>query len=382
MFKLVTGSPGDGKTSNELWDFLHAPEYNNRPKYCTPVNGFKPEDHGVTAIEHINVWQDLPDGSVIFCDEIQDYAGTDIGKVEPEWVKQLARHRHRGFDFICTTQSPMFLHSFVRKLAKPHVHYIRPWNMKGIRYSWETVQNDPNTKMAKASGVRTPVKPNPEVFKLYTSTVLDTHKSRPPYKVFILLALMILLAVGGGGFAFYRVSHMGDKFKAGGEVAELSKPGSKAVDGPLGVPNAALTPGTTNPVWTDESVKPRVRGMPFSAPVYDQITQPSDFPRVSACMSSESKGCNCYTQQGTPVDVPSSACLVYVRVGSFDPWLSSRRASQAQQRQNVAQSSPVDSKAAKEPVRVDVIEASQPEKAPIVVAQNVPEVRHVRGPAK
>lgn len=325
MFKLVTGSPGDGKTSNELWDFLHAPEYANRPKYCTPINGFEPEKHGVTAIEHISVWQDLPDGSVIFCDEVQDYAGTDLPKVEPEWVKQLARHRHRGFDFICTTQSPMFLHSFVRKLAKPHVHYIRPWNMKGIRYSWESVQGDPNSRTAKNTGVRTPVKPNPAVFQLYTSTVLDTHKSRPPYKVFAALALALLVLVGGGGWATYRVMHMGDQFKP-------------PADGPLptsvsgsttAIPASALQqPNTTpvnSPVWTRESIEPRVPGMPESAPVFDKLTEPTDFPRVAGCMTSKSRGCHCFTQQATPLDIPEQACEVFVKVGTFDPWLSGRK---------------------------------------------------------
>lgn len=351
MFKLVTGSPGDGKTSNELWDFLHAPEYANRPKYCTPINGFDPEKHGVKPIEHISCWQDLPDGSVIFCDEVQDYAGTDLPKVEPEWVKQLARHRHRGFDFICTTQSPMFLHSFVRKLAKPHVHYIRPWNMKGVRYSWESVQGDPNSRTAKNTAVRTPVKPNPEVFKLYTSTILDTHKSRPPYKVFALLAAAVLVFVIGGGWATYRVLHMGDDFKP-----QTSAPGTHplpqsqtAVASSGSVMPAIQQPNA--PVWTEESMKPRVKGMPESAPVYDGLTAPSDFPRVAACMSSKTKGCHCYTQQATPLDIPETACEVFVKVGHFDPWLSSRRQQRLDQSrpaqqvdQSVADRPPLDAK--------------------------------------
>lgn len=328
MLKLITGSPGDGKTSNELWNFLHAPEYEGRPKFCTPVNGFEPEKHGVKAIEHISCWQDLPDGSVIFCDEVQDYCGTDLPKVEPEWVKQLARHRHRGFDFIFTTQSPMFLHSFVRKLAKPHVHYIRPWNMKGIRYSWESVQSDPNSRTAKNTGVRTPVKPNPEVFKLYTSTVLDTHKSRPPYKVFILLALSIAVLLGGGGWATYRVMHMGDQFKSPEDQiipASVSGTITAAPDAVHSLSNSAANAAVA-PVWTAESIQPKVPGMPHTAPIYDQLTAPTDFPRVAACISSKERAsCKCYTQQATPVDVPAAACYVFVKMGTFDPWLSGRR---------------------------------------------------------
>lgn len=344
MFKLVTGLPGGGKTSNELWNFLNAPEYNGRPKYCTPVNGFEPEKHGVVAIDHISCWESLPDGSVIFCDEVQDYGGTDV-KGEPQWVKQLARHRHRGFDFICTTQSPMFLNSFIRKLAQPHVHYIRPWNMKGIQYSWESVQNDPNSRTAKNTGVRTPVKPNPEVFKLYTSTVLDTHKSRPPYKVFILLAVCILLLLVGGGWATYRVLHMGDSFKTQTESSPVHVGTLPESGVPQSISNgvaSTVPPIITEPVWTPETMKPSVPGMPHSAPVYDDLTKPSDFPRVAACMTSKSKGCHCYTQQATPLEIPETACEIFVKVGTFDPWLSSRHQRQQDQQQQpqLAQSSP------------------------------------------
>lgn len=143
MFKLVTGKPGDGKTSNELWEFLNAKEYKGRDKFCTPIKGFDAAKHGVTEIEDIKGWRDLPDGSVIFIDEVQDYLGQRSGKEVPEWIRELARHRHSGKDFIATTQDPMFLDPFVRKLAKPHVHYHRPWNMKMVRHQWDTVQNDP-----------------------------------------------------------------------------------------------------------------------------------------------------------------------------------------------------------------------------------------------
>lgn len=325
MFKLVTGSPGDGKTSNELWAFLNADEYKNRPKYCTPIKGFAAKDHGVTEIEHIKEWQTLPEGAVIFCDEVQDYCGTDLGAQPPEWVKQLARHRHSGYDFICTTQSPMYLHPFARKLAKPHVHYIRPWNMKMARYTWDTVQNDPTTKSAKAQGQSVFVKPNPEVFKLYTSTVLDTHKSKPPYKLLITLGVGLMLLIGGSIYAFTRIKHIGTVEPA------VSVVESRAIVKAAGDPTAFSDPSSLGsvkdkPVWTEQTIKPRMPGSLYSAPVYDGLTAPTDFPRVAACMSSKSRGtCNCYTQQGTSIDVPTSACYVFTQSGSFDPWLTGRK---------------------------------------------------------
>lgn len=325
MFKLVTGSPGDGKTSNELWDFIHGDQYKGRPKYCTPINGFVAADHGVIEIPHIKDWQELPEGSAIFCDEIQDYCGTDLGKEPPEWVKQLARHRHQGFDFIGTTQSPMFLHPFARKLVKPHVHYIRPWNMKGARYTWDTVQNDPTTRTAKNLGQRVMVTPNPKVFELYQSTVLDTHKAKPPYKLFIILGLALALVIGAAWFVLGRVKHFTEPTP---EVAALQAKAVTKAAADL-TPDEGLSSQPEKPVWTEATLKPRMPGNLYTAPVYDALTAPSDFPRVAACMSSETRGsCNCYTQQGTPIDVPKSACLIFVKSGAFDPWFTGRNTQQ------------------------------------------------------
>lgn len=343
MFKLVTGLPGEGKTSNELWDFLNNPAYAGRPKYCTPVNGFDPSAHGVTPIEHIKIWQELPEGSVIFCDEVQDFCGTDIPREPPEWVKKLARHRHGGYDFIVTTQSPMYLHSFARKLAKPHIHYHRPWNMKMVRYEFESAQGDPLSKSAKAVGQRKFVTPNPEVFKLYTSTVLDTHKAKPPRKLIFLIGLAIAMICFGAFFGLKQVKSLGTPQ----ENSVLSHHKQDVETKPSSDISASFTPPVVNlqnepSTWNAESIKPRIVGLPHTAPIYDGLTAPTDFPRVSACLSSSERGtCKCYSQQGTPLDVPVSACFVFVKVGTFDPWLSGRhQQQQSQSEQSVDQVAP------------------------------------------
>ncbi|WP_397378584.1 zonular occludens toxin domain-containing protein [Pseudomonas sp.] len=319
MFKLVTGKPGDGKTSNELWDFLNAKEYKGRDKFCTPIKGFDAAKHGVTEIPDVRGWRELPEGCVIFIDEVQDYLGLRSGKEVPEWIKDFAKHRHDGKDIIATTQDPMFIDPFVRKLCKPHVHYIRPWNMKGCRYTWDSVQNDPTTKTAKKSGQSELITPNPEVFKLYTSTVLDTHKARPPWKVIIVGVLALVMMIGGISTAIYLLANMNEAPPAAlttlQEVGDSAATGTYAPIDPAGVPKT----------WTVENLKPAIAGMPHTAPIYDGLTAPSDFPRVAACIYSRRTGCDCYSQQATPLDIPESACLAHVSDGTFDHWLSSRQ---------------------------------------------------------
>jgi len=353
MFKLVTGLPGEGKTSNELWDFLNNPAYSGRPKYCTPVNGFDPAAHNVTPIEHVNIWQDLPEGAVIFCDEVQDFIGTDLPSQPPEWVKQLARHRHKGVDFIATTQSPMFLHPFVRKLAKPHIHYHRPWNMKMVRYEYESVQGDPLSSSSKKLGQRRFVTPNPEVFKLYTSTVLDTHKAKPPKKLIILICIALAMLLGGGLFALSKITSFGKPKEQPVAQAPL-QPQTQAVTTKSSFEPPAVRLESQSTTWTADNMTPRVAGLPHTAPIYDTLTAPTDFPRVAACMSSEARAmCKCYTQQGTPLDVPASACYVYVKFGSFDPWLTSRRQQQQPEQVSKVENSPAES------VKAESVDASK-----------------------
>lgn len=347
MLKLVTGLPGAGKTSNELWDFLNNREYAGREKFCTPIKGFNAAEHGVTQLEHIDKWQELPEGSVILCDEVQRYCGTDIGREAPQWVQDFAIHRHSGKDFIFITQAPGFLHPFARKLVQPHVNYHRPYNLgRVMRYSWESVQNDPASNTARNLGQSSMVKTNAEVFKLYTSTVLDTHKARPPIKTLAILAAAILIAVVAFFYVFKYVKH----FTSDPEIQQTPAAQQaviRAAADPVSIP---VNTGENKPVWTEANMKPRQPGLLYSAPIFDGLTAPTDFPRVSACMSSESRGtCNCYTQQGTPIDVPQSACLVYIKHGSFDYWLSGRK-------QQGQQSSPVP----EEPRRTDPVIATAP----------------------
>lgn len=366
MLKLVTGLPGAGKTSNELWDFLHNKDYENRPKYCTPIKGFNAAEHGVTEIEHINVWRDLPDGCVVIVDEVQRFCGTDLGREAPDWVQDFAVHRHTGKDFVFITQSPMFIHPFARKLANPHVNYHRPWNMKGVRYTWEGVQNDPSSKAAKNAGQSQLVKTDPKVFTLYTSTVLDTHKAKPPYKIIATIAIGSLVAISGFIYAlFFIMGLMKGGTSQATHVAETAAIAATSQAASVPAPNGFGVPasGPKEPVWTEETMKPRVSSMPYTAPVYDGLTTPTDFPRVAACMSSESRGtCNCYTQQATPVDVPYSACVVYVRHGSFDPWLTGRKQHGQQQ--------PVESKQQQTAGQSSVKASTRPATVPVNVVMD------------
>ncbi|MCE4068534.1 MULTISPECIES: zonular occludens toxin domain-containing protein [Pseudomonas] len=368
MQTLVTGKPGAGKTSNELWKFLHEKEYQGRPKFCTPIKGFDAQKHGVTEIADLKGWRELPEGSAIFVDEVQDYLGPRSGKEVPEWIREFARHRHYGMDFIFTTQSPLFLDPFVRKLCQRHVHYNRPWNMsKSSRRTWETVQNDPESKTAKKESQASVVSANPKVFELYTSTVLDTHKPRPPWKLIIGSCVALVLLIGGAVLAKSYLGEMEqqNKVKDSGKAESAStNPAPKESSGfSVGLGNAI---GGDGVAWNLETMQPRIPGMPWTAPIYDQLTKPTDFPRIAGCIRFQTGPCRCFTQQGTPIAMGQQACLANIKEGMFDPWKSGRRQSS---QQAIAQ-------APAQPTRL----LEEPAPAPAVTVNVVPDTEYSSRP--
>ena len=75
---------------------------------------------------------------------------------------------------------------------------------------------------------------------------------------------------------------------------------------------------------------PRVEAMPETAPAYDELRKPQDFPRPQ-CMASKKRGCQCYSQQGTLLrDYPRGLCRAYVKEGYFDPTRQPRRPTEPQ----------------------------------------------------
>lgn len=316
MLSLITGVPGAGKTSNTLWEFLQ--DKSGRPKFCTPIRGFDPILHGVGELESLDHWQDLPDGSLVLVDECQQYLRPrKTGGQVPDWIAAFETHRHRGFDFWFITQNPGLIDSHVRKLVQSHVHFHRAFNTKAsTRYEWEQIQPNPDLEGVKAKGLSRRVTPNSEVFKVYESTVLDTHKARLPWKWIITLgvALAVVLAV----FLYMRHWAAGLGASQGIEPAPAA-----AVAGSGGVGFAAPPALSHSSI---EAMIPRVPGMPWTARQYDDLTQPTDFPRIAACVQSPRSGCNCYTQQATRLDIPWHVCSNIVKQGIFDPWLAGRGA--------------------------------------------------------
>ena len=91
-----------------------------------------------------------------------------------------------------------------------------------------------------------------------------------------------------------------------------------------------------------KALVPRVVGMPWSAPLFDDRT-PVANPDVF-CVSIEAhedspRRCQCYTEQVTRLSIPLDRCMEIARSGVYNPFRQPLQL-QAQQQQQPAQQSP------------------------------------------
>lgn len=65
--------------------------------------------------------------------------------------------------------------------------------------------------------------------------------------------------------------------------------------------------------------------MQETAPLYDNVRQVQDFPRLAGCVAA-SDSCTCYTQQASPLTAISQAeCRAIVENRPFDPYRPQRQ---------------------------------------------------------
>lgn len=314
MIRLITGLPGAGKTSNTLAEFL---QIQGRPKYATFINGFDYAAHNVVPLDKLDDWQDLPDGSLVFCDEAQQFLRPRGPKDKvPEWIAAFETHRHRGFDFWLTTQNPMLIDIHVRRLTGEHWHYYRPFGFKSVSLlKWEEVKDNPRDPREIQLAQKSRVKLPPSVFQHYKSTVVDTHKPKIPRKlIYMLSALLIGFALVAAGV--FKLADRADSMLSG--VA----PGSTEYmvpSQPVAAPVPSQGQGQGQGLYAGfnglkdrpltaadfEAVHPLA---PWSAPFYREVAKPVTFPRFSGCAAFNGQ-CKCFTQQATVIEVDQAMCL-------------------------------------------------------------------------
>jgi zona occludens toxin len=163
-----------------------------------------------------------------------------------------------------------------------------------------------------------------DMFDVYKSAEVHTHKRRLPLRKLFILGGAIALVAVAGVVAWRTAGGLG----AHAKELIASAPGGKEKDkvfltglGTLG-DRAKDLRGADHPTleeWVSLR-RERIKGVPETKPLFDELTKPLTFPRVAMCGTrAKSNGCWCWTQQATIVsDVPEGVCRNFVVYGTFD----------------------------------------------------------------
>ncbi|GGH67627.1 hypothetical protein GCM10010975_37600 [Comamonas phosphati] len=344
MLYLITGANGAGKTLNTLKWVRERSVEENRP-VCH--NGrFEPVPGGeLSSWKRVDFkdWQNEPDGTIFLIDECHnDLPIRGSSAAVPEEVRMLAEHRRRGMDFYLITQHPQNIDNFVRRLVGSpgwHRHLKRTFGADLVScIEWEAVNTNCEKSGSGKSGTVTMVGFPKEVYGWYKSASLHTGKKKIPRAVWAVLACVLLVPAMG----YLAIT---------GVYKNVTKERPQAVAaGAAGAPGAQQGgPNRDGHVMTAAEYvagrQPRVKDFPHTAPAYDQVTTPVVAPYPAACVAMESKGCHCYTQQGTVLPISVDVCTQIVKNGFFVDWQRPEPVERRERSQLVAQAAPVQQQA-------------------------------------
>ncbi|MBB3228184.1 hypothetical protein FHW69_002819 [Luteibacter sp. Sphag1AF] len=311
---LFTGLPGAGKTAQLVAEIVRLREAEpGRPIFAMGINGLKEGLAAELTMEQLHAWWELPPGSIICLDECQEEHLMPKDRGNPAlWVQRIAKVRHHGMDFLLTTQHPQNMSAYVRRLVDKHVHTVRKFKSTVVsRYTWGRCMDDPEKGSVQKSAVESVGTLPKQVFELYKSSSLHTMKRSIPRKVYIFAVLVVVaIAAAVSVPVLIRKAQVQntDSIK---QVGRMSNDGAHEPELGERARHAAELRTESYTQW----IKPRVDGVPWSAPAFDGMAVRAQ-PRLY-CIASEDGRCLCNTEQGTRYQVEVNMCRAIVREGGM-----------------------------------------------------------------
>jgi zona occludens toxin len=321
MIRLFTGIPGSSKTLNAVKELIEDDLYQNRPIYYYNVQEVVFDDWIELSESEVLKWYELPVGSIIFIDECQKiFRPRKPGDKVPAHVEHLETHRHDGFDLILTTQHPMLIDTALRRQVGEHWHFERKFGFERARVlKWQECQNDPKDYHCRQEAIVSNDKFPKKYYGTYKSAEIHTVKKKIPAKLYM-LALFICLFLAGAAHFTLKLTGRADALQAAAVAPEptLLDRAVKQV--------SPATPAAFQPKYPLDPQKylalfePRLDGQPNTAPIYDNLMEPTVAPQRHCLIIHKKSGdeCRCYTQQATKINISATKCLRIVQDGMFD----------------------------------------------------------------
>lgn len=354
MLVIRTGKPGHGKTLNAIREIDQQAFKQGRPVYYHNINGLKPHTLKASwfAFDDPHLWYELPPNSIIVVDEAQGwFAGRDSRSRPPEYITRFEVMRHSGFEVHLITQDPRYLDVHLRRLSNSHIHFWRVFkSQRLLRFESEVVVEKVEVLSSFKDADKRRVTIDSGYFDSYTSANADHHfKTKIPLKLVLFVIVVAVFFVWSGLFIYSKTSSDQDEVvSAPGSVAPAPGPAPSSPKDALGSLISPVGRAVQEQhVSTERYIElhtPRIPDVPSSAPIYDELTKPVSYPRLSCVMSSDpdyidrnskryrviqagDKGyiCECFSQQGTWHKTRFAFCKATVERGYFDPAIPDRQ---------------------------------------------------------
>lgn len=328
MITLITGTPGAGKTAWIVQEITRLPS--QRKLFVHGIPGLIPAHEVVycksllcdlcAAVEESEkryYLEDWPtwatDGSLIIADEVQRiWSIKNSAAAASDDISRLQTHRHRGLDFWLIAQSPKLLNTGVRAVTGRHIHLVSKWNGRS-EYEWPEIKEDCSSR---GDAVIRLYKLPKQIFTLYKSASLHTKITHRKPMSFYAMIFAVFVIIGLFYLVYTRLQNRLVPVDVEKSTSATVPAGSDAAIAAnlLGVTAAEKT--VIDRADYLRSEKPLIHGKPETAPVYSALVEVVDFPRINGCVrstSNENPFCNCYSQQGSIIEIDEEICIKYVR---------------------------------------------------------------------
>lgn len=341
MITLITGGPGTGKTAWLLAELLkHREENPYRDFFIHGVRNLRGITHetiycrsqhcdicrsqdekindslkeGNQPVKFVEDWmQWKTPGCLIIVDEVQRIWRPRTGGNPPESVVYLETHRHYGLDFWLISQGPHLFDNFIRLLVGRHIHLVAKWSGR-TQYEWPECQQN---VQSRSDAVVRPYSLPKHVYNLYDSAEVHTKQNkRVPLSLYV-LGVAIAVAL----YLFWTVySSISERI----DPPTASVTSGTSVTGANSSLSSDVKPSSSLNLVNQKipdfpDFKPRIAGVPESAPAYASLIKVTNAPMLSGCIKTKTV-CKCYTQQATPYPTNAEYCAEVVAGHRFNPY--------------------------------------------------------------
>jgi len=233
----------------------------------------------------------------------------------PAFIENLSTHRHLGLDFVLITQNPMLLDSFVRRLIDRHFHIVRKFGTHFATIHEFVNGCKDNVDKSRSGSIRHEWRYPKAVFDWYKSAEVHTVKRRVPAKVWLFLSLpLIFLVLAWFTYQRLKPDAVQNRINLAAGQPETNNKTGQGVNNSRSDGNKVISVSDYL-----EQYRPRIPDLPHTAPAYDHLTTPVSVPYPAGCIASKLR-CNCYSQQGTALDMSQDLCKQITQKGFFVAW--------------------------------------------------------------